>query len=180
MTRLKSRHNSSSLSCMTPRIAARVLAATLAGAALFVSASALADYSACMTFCLDEHNFSYCHPICDGRASNAGTTGDAGDTDGMESIAPDTAPCGTVDEQHDVIWMWLTKIYGPVFMAVIPVDPEEDRRFFSKEDGGASKTDLNVSFSKYNTNERCTVTLRIDDACRYMVTEKAECTIQGE
>lgn len=33
-------------------------------APIFTAAPAVADYSACMEFCKEEHNFAYCHKIC--------------------------------------------------------------------------------------------------------------------
>ena len=161
-----SRHHSSARSCMTPRIAARVLAAALTGMALFVSAPVLADYNACMTFCLDEHNFSYCHPICDGSASSAGTVGDTGNTGDTESVAPlfTAESCGTLDERERAISLWVKEKYGPVVMMSGPLDDDVsfELDFFLYEDG--------------EFKDRCIGIVTFDDACRMFETEKFECT----
>ena len=165
MIHLKLRHHSSSLSCMSPGTTARVLAATLTGAALFVSAPARADYSACMTFCLDEHNFSYCHPICDGSASSAGTVGETGDTGGTESVAPlfTAESCGTLDERERAISLWVKEKFGPVVMMSGPLDDDVSFAldFFLYEDG--------------EFKDRCIGIVTFDDACRMFETEQFEC-----
>ena len=145
---------------MVPRIAALVLAATLAGAALFVSAPAPADYDACMTFCLDEHSFSYCHPVCDGSAGNAGTAGDTGDAGGTESVVPTSRYCGTFDERKKAIRVWVKETYGRVFMMSMPAADNEN--VFA------------VDFSVYENGEytdRYNGILVFDDACQVAVME---------
>lgn len=40
------------------------LLAMLAIAPIFTATPAVADYSACIKFCKEDHNFAYCHKIC--------------------------------------------------------------------------------------------------------------------
>ena len=161
MTHPKSCHDSSALSCMIVRTTARVLAATLTGAALFVSAPARADYSACMTFCLDEHNFSYCHPICDG---SAGTVGEAGDVGATESVVPTSRYCGTSDEMRAAIRVWLAERYEPTVIATMPFvsDPNVFEVGFTPYEGGENA-------------DYCQGMMTFDDACQVVVMEDFEC-----
>ena len=163
MIRPKPRHHSLALSCMIPRMVARVLAATLTGTALFVSAPARADYDACMTFCLDEHRFSYCHPICDGSASNAGTAGDTGNAGGTVPVVPlfTAEKCRTLDERDTAIGRWITQTYGIVSIGIRVLDDEAYV--------------LEVRFATVDGTEDCTGIVTFDDACRVFETQKIEC-----
>ena len=164
MSHPTSRHNSSSLSCMIPRIAARVLAATLTGAAFFVSAPVHADYNACMTFCLDEHSFSYCHPICVGSASSAGTTGDTGSTGGTESAVPlfTAEKCRTFEEKDWALSNWFAETYGIGSGGQDTIDDELDV--------------WKLLWSRYGTDDVCTGIVTFNDACQVFETEKIECS----
>ena len=56
------------------------LLATLSVASILTAAPAAADYSACMKFCKEEHDFTYCHRICTESVgkmpdANTGVTG---------------------------------------------------------------------------------------------------------
>ena len=68
------------------------------------------------------------------------------------------------EEMEQVIWVWVTERYGPLFMAIMPEDDDPEAYVFD------------VSLGIHDTNDYCTGTVTFDDACRIFVTEEFECT----
>ena len=130
-----------------------------------------AEYNACMTFCLDEHNFSYCNPICDGSASSAGTVGESGDTGGKESAVPayTASSCGTDERTETAIWVSLMDKLGPSMMTIDPISATSKPR-------DDDCNNLEISFKKYGSDECYIVTIIVNDACQIFVMEEFECT----
>ena len=125
---------------------------------------AAADYDACMTFCLDEHSFSYCHPICDGSASNAGTVGETGDTGSTESAVPlfTAEKCRTPGERDTAFTTWIWQTYDTSAVAYSSLDDE----------GYVFGFDFYLD----GTDDNCTGSVTFDHACRVFETEKIECS----
>ena len=116
-----------------------VLAGIMLGTAV-----ASADYSTCMTFCLDEHNFSYCHPVCEGNAS--------------APTAADNCYSHTTDQKHDSVLDWIAQHYDWLGAATSPIDDE-----------GLFEVDIAVYPDDY-----CRVRVMVDDGCGVSVVEVVE------
>ena len=122
------------------------------------------SYDTCMTFCLDEHSFSYCHPVCDGSAGNAGTVGETDNTGGTESAVPTSRYCGTLEDRRTVIRAWIKENYGPWAGFNVPIN--DDLQVFE------------VDFSPYEDGEYtdfCIGIVTFDDACQVAVMGEIEC-----
>ncbi len=84
------------------------LLTVLAMASIFAAAPAVADYDSCMKYCIPEHGFDHCNPICAGGEKKA----DGEENNVNRESANNFGPCKTGGEKKDAIFAYLEKHYG--------------------------------------------------------------------
>lgn len=143
--------------------ALRWVPAAFATATMLATAPALADYKICMTHCMTEHDFDYCHAIC---ADKPKPTDEPSATQ-MENAATATASpseiCKLTDqEQHNLVTKFIYENYGAYPNITLS---DDDQTVFQTE------------YSP--TDEECRGVVKITSDCEVVRHEKFHCEWTG-
>ena len=131
------------------------LLTVLAMASTFAAATpAVADYDSCMKYCIPEHGFKHCHPICAGGENRANKVEDKVNRESNKSNKESAGNFGscnkTTDNKVNAILFYLENHHGPVFLMTYPTDNPDE---------------FEVDFIPYDPETNCTGTITFTADC---------------
>lgn len=90
-----------------------------------VATPAVADYDSCMKYCIPEHGFKHCHPICAGgeNKTNKVESKANGDSNKVNrESAGNFRACNTQDDKVKAILVYVKNYHGPALVMTFPND----------------------------------------------------------
>lgn len=102
----------------------RKLLGSLALAPILAASSAIADYEACMKFCVAEHGFSHCNAVCTGGGSKASEGNKAKDEENKDNTVEtiEVEACDTLEDKGEAIYWLIRERIGYPLMSYGPTD----------------------------------------------------------
>ena len=94
------------------------LLTVLAVASIFAAAPAVADYDSCMKYCIPEHGFDHCNPICAGGERKH----DGKENKADRESAGNFGPCKTSDDKIDEIIIYIDQHHGSAYLDAYTYD----------------------------------------------------------